>query len=63
MDKKVEIAKKVLDLFEGDEDLARYWAAKPNLALGGLTPDEFIQTEDEQALEDLIGRLEHGVFS
>ena len=52
------------DLFEGDLEAARRWAATPSPALGGATPLEFAGTEiGAREVENLIGRLEHGVFS
>lgn len=52
------------DLFEGDFEAARRWIGNPSVALGGATPLEFAATEiGAREVEDLIGRLEHGVFS
>lgn len=51
-----------LELFEGDLDAARTWLATPRGALGGATPLDLLQTEPgAQEVENLIGRLEHGV--
>lgn len=53
----------IFSLFEGDQDAARAWISKPNKALGGMTPLKFAGTETgTREVEDLIGRLEHGVF-
>jgi putative toxin-antitoxin system antitoxin component (TIGR02293 family) len=51
-------------LFEGDREAARMWMGKKNRALGGQTPLAMSSTEigGEEVL-NLIGRLEHGVFS
>ena len=48
----------------GDMDAARQWLTRPCRALGGATPLTFADTEPG-ALEvmDLLGRIEHGVFS
>lgn len=48
-----------VSLFEGDLEAAEKWLSQPLPALGGLTP---IQAPLEEVL-DLIGRLEHGVFT
>ena len=51
-------------LFEGDAGGAVRWLASPNRALGGKTPLSYSRTEiGARAVESLIGRLEHGVFS
>lgn len=47
-----------------DADLARRWLKTPKRALGGKTPLEYAETEPgAREVEDLLGRLEHGVFS
>lgn len=51
-------------LFEGDRDEARHWLTHPVKGLGGRRPIDMVGTSAEtQAVLDLIGRLEHGVFS
>ncbi len=53
-----------VELFDGNEENARNWFDKPNRALNGISPKERIQMEGgEQAVTDLIGRLEHGIFT
>jgi len=55
---------KTLELFEGDLAAARSWLERPLAALGGARPIELAQSEPGTgAVEDLIGRLEHGVFT
>lgn len=55
---------KAIDLFEGDEDAARHWFTTGAVALGGQSPLAFARTETgSREVENLIGRLEHGVFS
>jgi putative toxin-antitoxin system antitoxin component (TIGR02293 family) len=55
---------KSLDLFDGDAEAARLWLTDLNTALGGVAPIEFARTEmGAQEVEDLIGRIQHGVFS
>jgi len=53
---------KCLGLFEGDRELAGRWLTSPSLAFGGIRPIDVAQTEPGK-VADLIGRLEHGVFS
>lgn len=51
-----------LQLFEGDLDEARSWLLKPHSALDDQAPLEFATTEiGARELENLIGRLEHGI--
>ncbi len=55
---------RALQLFEGDLDAARSWFLAPAPALGNRTPKDFAATElGAREVENLIGRLEHGVFS
>lgn len=51
-------------LFEGSKPSALRWFVQPNRALGKLSPLEMAATETgAREVENLIGRLEHGVFS
>jgi putative toxin-antitoxin system antitoxin component (TIGR02293 family) len=51
-------------LFDGDEEAARAWLATPQLALAGKTPYAAARTDPgARAVEQLIGRLVHGVPS
>jgi putative toxin-antitoxin system antitoxin component (TIGR02293 family) len=55
---------KAVALFEGDRAAAAKWLQTPNQALGNLAPLNLAQTEvGGRAAEDLIGRLEFGVYS
>lgn len=58
------IAYAALGLFEGNREAAVLWLRRKNRALGGETPLEMSSTEigGEEVL-NLVGRLEHGVFS
>lgn len=48
----------------GDAETARHWFKTPKQALGGRSPLEYADTEPgAREVEDLLGRLEHGVFS
>ena len=56
--------KQASELFENDNLKARQWLYSANRALGGRTPIELAQTETGlREVENLIIRLEHGVFS
>lgn len=58
------IFEQACSLFDGDRTEARRWLTSPAKALGGETPLMRTQTEiGGREVEDLIGRLEHGVFS
>lgn len=53
-----------VELFEGDSEAAREWLRSPQRALGGESPLQMARTEvGAREVEQLIGRLEHGVFS
>lgn len=53
-----------LELFEGDSERAVQWFTSPNRALGDVSPLAMAATETgAREVENLIGRLEHGVFT
>lgn len=53
-----------VDLFEGDVSAAVKWLTTPRRALGDRTPLAYARTEPgAREVENLIGRLEHGIFS
>jgi len=53
-----------VDLFEGDVAEARKWLLSPQPGLGGEVPLDFASTEvGAREVENLLGRLEHGVFA
>lgn len=55
---------KAIELFEGDEIAARAWLGKKQQGLGGTVPFDLVKSEvGAREVENLIGRLEHGVFS
>lgn len=58
-----EIADLTVKLFENNSSKALYWFEGMNLALGNKTPYEMCQEGKEEEVKNLIGRLEHGVFS
>lgn len=52
-----------LELFEGDTAVAKQWCENPVVGLGGLTPLQLAATEaGRDAVFELIGQLEHGVY-
>jgi putative toxin-antitoxin system antitoxin component (TIGR02293 family) len=58
------IVDRAIALFEGDRDAAMQWLATPQPGLNAEKPLEFARSEiGAREVEDLIGRLEHGVFS
>lgn len=55
---------RTLNLFEGDASAARKWFTTPLGALAGEAPQHFATTDvGAREVENLIGRLEHGIFS
>jgi putative toxin-antitoxin system antitoxin component (TIGR02293 family) len=55
---------RAVELFEGDVAGAVRWLASAKRALGGQAPLTYSRTEvGAREVENLIGRLEHGVFS
>jgi putative toxin-antitoxin system antitoxin component (TIGR02293 family) len=55
---------RALELFEGDRDAAVEWMFSPQPALGGETPIDISKTElGSREVENLAGRIEHGVYS
>lgn len=54
----------VLKLFNGDNDGTKGWFARPVIALGDEVPISQLDTQvGAEKVRDLIGRLEHGVFT
>ena len=52
------------ELFEGNTEAGMRWFQSPNRALAGQSPIEIAATETgAREVENLIGRLEHGVFT
>jgi putative toxin-antitoxin system antitoxin component (TIGR02293 family) len=55
---------RAMELFEGDNEAARVWLTSPQPAVGGLVPLELARTDvGASEVENLIGRLEHGIPS
>lgn len=62
----IEIAKVVEHAFEvfEDEDSVKQWLNSPNRALGGIKPiDLFYIPTGLGMVDDVLGRIEHGVYS
>jgi putative toxin-antitoxin system antitoxin component (TIGR02293 family) len=58
------IFEKAVSLFEGDVEAAMNWLQTPLPALGGSTPIALAATDSGvRKVENLIGRLEHGIFT
>jgi putative toxin-antitoxin system antitoxin component (TIGR02293 family) len=58
------VFEKAVELFEGDTDAARRWLTTSNRELDNQSPLDFTRTEiGAREVEDLIGRLEYGVFT
>ena len=58
------IFEQAVELFEGDVAGAVTWLTSPKRVLGDRTPLAYSRTElGAREVENLIGRLEHGVFS
>jgi putative toxin-antitoxin system antitoxin component (TIGR02293 family) len=58
------IFEKSLELFEGDLEAAVNWLTTPKKALGNEQPLFYSRTElGAREVENLLGRIEHGVFS
>jgi putative toxin-antitoxin system antitoxin component (TIGR02293 family) len=58
------IFEQAAELFEGDLDAARRWLSSPQKAFAGSTPFAFAKTDlGAREVENVIGRLEHGVFA
>lgn len=48
----------------GNHDDALHWLKSPQRALGGQTPLDYADTEvGANEVKDLLGRIEHGIFS
>ncbi len=58
------IFEKTVALFEGDVGEAVEWLTRPKKALGDKVPLSYSRSElGAREVENLIGRLEHGVFT
>jgi putative toxin-antitoxin system antitoxin component (TIGR02293 family) len=54
---------KAIAVFENEEE-ARLWLASPQFGLGGAVPLGYAETEaGAREVDDLLGRIEFGVYS
>jgi putative toxin-antitoxin system antitoxin component (TIGR02293 family) len=64
-DRLIRVARvfsRAVELFGGDVPSAREWLARPQTALCGSTPLDYAASElGSREVENLIGRLEHGI--
>lgn len=57
------LAGRAIDVFESEEG-ARRWLNSPQVGLGGEVPLDYAQTEmGAREVEDLLGRIEYGVYA
>jgi len=65
-DRLVRFAKlmgKAIEVFDTTEN-ARRWLTSPQIGLGGAVPLDYAETEvGAREVEDLLGRIEYGVYS
>ena len=58
------IFEKAVKVFEGDTDAAVQWLTTPKKGLSGHLPLQYSRTEPgAREVENLIGRVEDGVFA
>ncbi|MEC9040743.1 MAG: MbcA/ParS/Xre antitoxin family protein [Pseudomonadota bacterium] len=61
---RAQVISNATELFEGDQEMAEKWLSKPLPAIGNEVPINYIDTSERaQQLLDIIGRLEHGVWT
>jgi putative toxin-antitoxin system antitoxin component (TIGR02293 family) len=54
---------KAVEVLESDDN-SRQWLTSPQFGLGGAVPLDYADTEvGAREVEDLLGRIEHGVYS
>lgn len=59
-----DLMTKTTEMMQGNHEQAVIWFKTPMEILGGVTPLEHAMTElGSREVEDLIGRIRHGVFS
>lgn len=57
------LVKAALELFEGNKDKCEEWFNSEVRGLGYETPYDFCRKGKKEDVRDLIGRIEHGVYS
>src|SRR5207244_10360328 len=54
---------RAIEVLESEEN-ARQWLTSPQFGLGGAVPLDYAETEvGAREVEDLLGRIEYGVYS
>lgn len=60
----VTVFREIVKLFDGDRIAAREWFESPSRPLGAKSPQEMIVTDvGAREVLNLVGRLEHGVYT
>jgi putative toxin-antitoxin system antitoxin component (TIGR02293 family) len=63
-DLRATVMREAIAFFEGDRVAAEKWLASPVRGLGNRAPMALMDSMQEiQKIRDVIGRLEHGVFT
>ena len=63
-DLRSELLSATTELFENDEQAANAWLNRPLRAIGYKTPIEYMDSPEKiRTLREVIGRLEHGVWT
>jgi len=58
------IFSRALEVFNQDKTMAKRWVKSPAKALGNKAPIDFIETDiGAREVENLLGRIEYGVYS
>lgn len=57
-----EVAKRTIELFDDRGDAA-IWLASHHPCFHGLNPYQLIASSKRQDVLDILGRIEHGIFS
>jgi len=61
---RAQVVAQAIELFEGNQPLAETWLSKPLPAISNAIPNDFINSpERAKQMLDIIGRLEHGVWT
>jgi putative toxin-antitoxin system antitoxin component (TIGR02293 family) len=58
------IFRRAMEVFDQNETMAKRWIKSPAKALGGIAPIDFTETDiGAREVENLLGRIEYGVYS
>ena len=58
-----DLVSRMMDVLETTEKGARDWFYSEIIALGGKRPYDFCKEGNYQEIENLLGRMEYGVYS